>query len=252
MNAYLVDDEPLALKRLSRMLEDVGGVSIAGTSSDPVEAVAAIGQIKPEVLFLDIEMPALSGFDLLAKLGYDPLVVFTTAYDQYALRAFEVNSIDYLLKPVEAEPLRRALAKVDRMLGGQERRTNVRTLAAEVAHELARREPRYLERLPSRVGDKVEFLEVAAVTHFYAKDKVTFAATAQKHYIIDQTIADLEQRLDPRRFVRIHRSTIVSADAIKELYNWFAGKMLVRLKDGKTELGVARDRVAELKSRLGF
>jgi two-component system LytT family response regulator len=252
MNVYLVDDEPLALERLQRLLTGAGGVRILGMSADPMEALAAIADARPDAIFLDIEMPVLSGFDLLSKLSYDPLVVFTTAYDRYALRAFEVNSIDYLLKPIEPAQLRRALAKLTRLLAGQETRRDVRALAAEVAQELARREPRYLDRLPSRAGDKVEFVDAAAVTHFYAKDKLTFAATAHKHYIVDQTIADLEQRLDPRRFIRIHRSTIVSAAAIKELYNWFGGKMLVRLKDGKTELGVSRERVAELKAHLGL
>jgi DNA-binding LytR/AlgR family response regulator len=252
MNVYLVDDEPLALERLRRLLDAAAGVQILGEACDPVQAAGAIESRRPQAVFLDIEMPVLSGFDLLGRLTYDPLVVFTTAYDRYALRAFEVHSIDYLLKPVEAGHLNRALAKLERTLHGEERRADVRALAAEVAQELARREAVYLERLASRVGDKVEFVETRSVTHFYAKDKLTFAAAGHKHYVVDQTIAELEQRLDPRRFFRIHRSTIVSAGAIKELYHWFGGKMLVRLKDGKTELAVSRDRVAALKSRLGL
>lgn len=251
MKAYLVDDEPLALKRLARLLGESGRVVVEGSASDPLEALVEIAKKRPDVLFLDIEMPAMSGFEMLAKLDYQPLVVFTTAYDRYALRAFEVNSIDYLLKPVEREQLERALGKLDRLMRGAEPRSDLRSLVAELAQELEKREGRYLDRLASRIGDKVEFVETSSVTHFYAKDKLTHAATAARHYVVDQTIAELEQKLDPRRFVRIHRSTIVNAAAIKELYNWFGGRMLIRLKDGKTELGVSRERSAELKSRLG-
>jgi len=122
MRAFLVDDESLALKRLQRMLAATGRVEIAGTSTDPVEAVEAIVKAKPDVLFLDIEMPGTTGFQMLSKLDPQPLIVFTTAYDQYALEAFGVNSVDYLLKPIEAAQLARALDKVDRMRGGVEPR----------------------------------------------------------------------------------------------------------------------------------
>src|SRR6267154_6340324 len=117
MRAFLVDDEALALKRLSRMLAATGRVSIAGFSTDPVEAVQAIAEAKPDVLFLDIEMPELNGFQMLSQLDPQPMVVFTTAYDQYALKAFGVNSVDYLLKPVEMESLERAISKVERLRG---------------------------------------------------------------------------------------------------------------------------------------
>ena len=115
MRAFLVDDEPLALERLSRMLEATGRVEIAGSNTDPVSALEQLRRLVPEVLFLDIHMPGLSGFELLAELPAQPLVIFTTAYDRYALEAFRVNAIDYLLKPIEPELLDRALAKAERM-----------------------------------------------------------------------------------------------------------------------------------------
>lgn len=252
MRAFLVDDEPLALRRLARLLEATGSVEVVGTESDPAAAAARLTPGAADVLFLDIEMPGLNGFQLLARLEEPPLVVFTTAFDQYALRAFQANSIDYLLKPVDPAQLDRALAKLERMLGGTESRGNLRGLLSQVAEALESRRPEYLTRIASRVGDKIEFVETLAVTHFYAKDKLTFAATAAKHYVIDQTIADLEQRLDPRRFLRIHRATLVNTEHIRELYTWFGGKMLVRLKDGTTELPVAKERVSELREKLGI
>ena len=258
MKAYLIDDEPLAVSRLTRLLEETGRVEILGSSNDPSVAVNEVRRSNPDVLFLDIEMPGLSGFDVLDKLGQrQPLVVFTTAYDQYALNAFKVNSIDYLLKPVEPAELARALNKLERVLGGAEARGDIKTLLGHVRAMFAERQPEFLARVASRVGDRVEFIDVAAVTHFYAEDKLTFAATAAKHnapakyYALDSSIAELEQKLEPRCWVRIHRATLLNVDAVKELHTWFGGKLLVRLKDGKTELQVARDRVSEVKARLG-
>ena len=252
MKVFLVDDEPLAVSRLRRLLEETGRVEIAGASSDPQEALDQLRRSRPDVLFLDIEMPGMSGFDLLDQLGDpQPLVVFTTAYDQYALDAFKVNSIDYLLKPVEPAKLERALNKLDRILGGGETRGDVGALLKQVRAMVESRAPDYLSRVASRVGDRVEFVEVAQVTHFYAKDKLTFAVTAAKHHALDLSIAELEQKLAPQRWVRIHRSTLLNVDAVKELHTWFGGKLLVKLKDGQTELQVARERAAEVKAKLG-
>ncbi|MEZ5354873.1 MAG: LytTR family DNA-binding domain-containing protein [Bryobacteraceae bacterium] len=254
MNVFLLDDEPLAVKRLARLLEATGRVRIAGSATDPADALGRIPHVAPPIdaLFLDIEMPGLNGFQFLEQLNADPLVVFTTAYDRYALRAFEVNSIDYLLKPVETEALDRALGKLERMLGGVEPRADLRALVDEMTRALGHARTDFLTRVPSRVGDRIEFVDLHTVTHFYAKDKLTYAATAQRHHVIDQTVSDLEQRLDGRRFVRIHRSTLVNLDHVRELYTWFNGRLMVRLKDGKTELPVARERAAELRERLGL
>jgi two-component system, LytTR family, response regulator len=253
MKAFLIDDEPLAIARLRRMLEATGRVDISGSSGDPAQALADLERLRPDVLFLDIEMPEMSGFDLLERLGaVQPLIVFTTAYDQYALDAFKVNSIDYLLKPIESAQLDRALNKLDRILGGSEARGNVEALLKQVRDMVERRPLEHLARVASRVGERVEFVEVAEVTHFYAKDKLTFAVTAIKHHALDLTIAELEQKLDARRWVRIHRSTLLNVDAVRELYPWFGGKLLVKLKDGKTELQVARDRAADVKAKLGL
>jgi two-component system LytT family response regulator len=250
MRAFLVDDEALALKRLSRMLTATGRVSIAGSCTDPVEAVQAIAAAKPDVLFLDIEMPELNGFQMLSQLDPQPMVVFTTAYDQYALQAFGVNSVDYLLKPIEAAQLNRALDKIERMRGGTEPRPELRELLERL---MAARQPEYPDRIASRIGERVEFVELARITHFFASDKLTYAATAAKNYMIDHTIQELEEKLDPRKFIRIHRATLVNIDSVHELHAWFAGRMVLRLKDEKrTELAVSRDRVRAVKQRLGI
>ena len=253
MKAFLVDDEALALKRLQRMLAVTGRVEIAGTSTDPEEAIAAILKTKPDVLFLDIEMPGMTGFQMLSKLDPQPLIVFTTAYNQYALEAFGVNSVDYLLKPIEAPQLVRALDKLDRMRGGVEPRPEVRELLERIAALAAGGgQPAFPERIASRTGERVELIELARVTHFFARDKLTYAATAAKNHVVDHTIQELEQKVDPRKFVRIHRAILLNLDYVHELHTWFAGRMMVRLKDEKhTELTVSRDRVRALKERLG-
>jgi two-component system LytT family response regulator len=253
MKAFLVDDEPIAIDRLRVLIEEHGRVEIVGAGVNPAEVLPAIRSSAPDVLFLDIEMPGLSGFELLERLGPpQPLIVFTTAYDQYALDAFKVNSIDYLLKPIERADVARAIAKLERVLGGTEARGDVAALLEQVRAALARREPEYLVRIASRTGERVDFVDVADVTHFYAKDKLTFAATAAKHYALDLPIVELEPRLDPRQWLRIHRSTLVNIRSIKEVHTWFGGKAVVRLKDGKTELQIPRERVAEVKARLGI
>lgn len=247
LDVYLVDDEPLALKRLARMLEETGRVRVAGTETDPEAALAFLRETTVDALFLDIQMPAMTGFELLARLGEHPPVVFTTAFDEYALRAFEVYSVDYLLKPIEAAHLERALEKLERVAG---KGSDLRPLLESLAAGLSREAP---VRLASRVGDRVQFVEVDRVSHFYAEDKLTHAATEEKSYVLDYTIARLEEMLDPARFVRIHRSVVVNVEWIDEVRSGFAGALVVRLKDrAGTELRVARDRARALRARLGF
>jgi len=253
LSAYLVDDEELALRRLSRMLQETGRVEVTGQTTDPLAAIDHLREELPDVLFLDIEMPGKNGFDVLRDLDEQPLVVFTTAYSQYALQAFETNSIDYLLKPVEPQQLDRALNKLEKIRGGSEPRPDVSLLLQRLSSALQDAKPVYPERIASKSGERVEFVDLARVTHIFAKDKLTYASTQTKDYCVDKTIADLESELDPRRFVRIHRSTIVNTAFVHELYGWFAGRMLVRLNDPKkTELTVARDRVKALKDHLGI
>ena len=249
MRAYLVDDEPLAVKRLGRMLLATGRVVIAGSTNDPQTALEFLRAQPVDVLFLDIQMPGLTGFELLDRLEPQPMVIFTTAYDRYALEAFDVNSIDYLLKPIDPERLDRALDKLERLAARP--RPDIKALAKELAVQLAPN--RRLERIASKVGERTTVLDVARISHFSAKDKLTFAVVGGREHVIDYTLGELEERLDPRRFVRIHRGTIANLAFVQELFPHVDGGVLVRLKDEpKTELSVARDRVRELKDRLGI
>jgi len=254
MRAFLVDDEALALRRLERMLDAAGRVEVVGTSTDPVEAVPRILETKPGVLFLDIEMPGMTGFEMLAGLQPQPWVVFTTAYDRYALEAFGVSAVDYLLKPIEAAQLDRALDKIERMRGASSTPPAMAQLIERLA-AAARgvKAPAYPDRVASKVGERIEFIDLNQVTHFFASDKLTFAATPAKNYAVDYSIQELEQKLDPAKFVRVHRATLVNLAHVQELHSWFAGRMMLRLKDAKhTEIAVSRDRVRAVKERLGI
>jgi two-component system, LytTR family, response regulator len=250
LRAFVVDDEPLALRRLVRLLVKTGRVEIAGDASDPEAAIDAIERVRPDILFLDIQMPRLTGFEMLERLTADPIVIFTTAYDEFALRAFEVNSVDYLLKPIDPERLDQALDKAERF-----RQAGSTPDLAQLVRTIARAYPpdARLSRLASRTGDRTQFVELADITHIYARDKLTYAVASERHLPVDFTIAELEQRLEPAGFVRIHRAMLVNVKFVKELDTWAGGGGVLRLSDAKrTELQVARDRVSRLKDRLGL
>jgi two-component system, LytTR family, response regulator len=249
IKAFLVDDEPLAVRRLSRLLTESGRVEIAGTSNDPVDAIAWLSSHTVDAVFLDINMPGMNGFEMLRMLDPQPDIVFTTAYDHFALEAFRANSIDYLVKPVDQEQLERALNKLER-LGARAAgpKSDPEDLWKRLETALTAQGPHYPERIASRVGDRVLFLELPRVTHFFAEDKLTFAAVKGKPHIIDHTIADLEQKLDPAKFFRIHRSTLLNLAWVNEMDN-----LVVHLKDEqRTELVIARDRARGLRERLGL
>ncbi len=251
MRVYIVDDEKLAISRLTRLLDGTGRVTVVGSSTDPEEALAFLRTHDVDALFLDIQMPGLTGFELLERLDRQPLVIFTTAFDRYALNAFDANSIDYLLKPIEPDRLDRALDKAERFVSSGAARPDMHALARELAAHLSPFGK--LERIASRVGERTTVLDVARISHFVSKDKLTFAVANGHEHVVDFTLSDLETRLDPRRFARIHRATIVNIPFVQELFPAVDGGVLVRLKDaGRTELAVARDRVRDLKQQLGI
>jgi len=238
VRAFLVDDEPLALRRLARLLEATGRVELAGSAPDVEDALPAIAAAAPDVLFLDIQMPGASGFELVARLpeATRPWVVFTTAHDRHALAAFAANAIDYLLKPIRAEDLERALGKLELLL------SSPGAGRASVP-----------DRIASRVGDRVQLVELARVSHFRAEDKYVWAMTDDGEHPLCETLAQLEDRLRASGFVRVHRGVLVNAAFVGEVRVGLGGGLRLRLKDPRrTELTVARDRIRAVKQRLGL
>jgi two-component system, LytTR family, response regulator len=252
LRAFLVDDEPLALTRMKRLLQATGRVEVVGQAGDAAEALRGLADAGADVVFLDIHMPGMSGLDLAHRLPPGPAVVFTTAYDQHALEAFEASAIDYLLKPVERARLERALDRIERLRGDPARGDLAAMLERLTATLRAAPSP-FLRRIPFRTRDGVQFLDVAAITHFIARDRLTHAVTASAAHVVDYGLGDLEAKLDPGKFVRIHRGTLLNLDHLDEVQPWPGGRLLVRVRDPKrTELEVARDRVQALKERLGL
>jgi two-component system LytT family response regulator len=260
LHAFLVDDEQLAIERLQRLLLAFPQIEIVGIATDPATAIKELSDPNSkqiDVVFLDIQMPGINGFELLARLATQPFVIFTTAYDQHALRAFETNAIDYLLKPIEPEQLERALKKLGRVRPvtkpDWQQNPDLPQLLHELTASLQGGRATYPSRIAFRVGERISLLPLDDVTHFIAHEKLTFAVANGRRHCVDQTIADLERRLDPAKFLRIHRAALVNVDWIHEVNSWFAGKVVLTLKDAQhTELTVARDRVRTLKDHLGI
>lgn len=220
-----------------------------GTATDPEVALSTLGTVDIDVLFLDVQMPEMNGFELLAAMSDEPLVVFTTAHDRYALDAFGVTSIDYLLKPIDPAKLARAITKLERLRSSPEPETSERlaALLGRNAHTA------YPTRIASRTGARVQLLEVSAISHFFAEDKLTYAVCGDREHTVDSSIVTLERKLDPEMFARVHRDALVNLAFVAELRGSVAGGLRVCLKDArKTELAVARRRARILKERLGI
>ena len=248
----LVDDEPLALTRLARLLGATGRADVVSRVGDAADALATLDRLGVDVVFLDIHMPGMSGLELAGRLPRGIAVVFTTAYDQHALAAFEANAVDYLLKPIERKRLDRALDKLER-LRDDGSRIDTAAMVGRLAAALRAAPVPFAARLPFRTREGIQLLDVAVVTHFIARDRLTHAVTPTGDHVVDFGLAELEAKLDPAKFLRIHRAALVNLDHVAEIQPWPGGRLLVRLKGAaRTDLEVSRDRVRTLKERLGL
>lgn len=228
IRALIVDDEALARERIGTLLQAATDVTVLAECTGGRDAVEAILQQHPDLVFLDVQMPDLDGFQVLEAVGDDhlPAVVFVTAYDEYALRAFEVHALDYLLKPIEPERFARTLAHARERLGD----TNDRRLQ-DLLDALATRDLP-TDRLVIRTRGKVSFLKPSEIDWIEADGKYVKLHTGRETHTVRQRLGRLEARLAPHGFVRVHRSAIVNVDRIKELEPWFHGEYVVILKDG--------------------
>jgi two-component system, LytTR family, response regulator len=250
VRAVIVDDEPLARTRLKRLLAAHPAIEIAGEAGDGGAACALIDEVSPDLVFLDVQMPGLSGFDVLARLRAKPRVIFITAHDEFAVRAFEEQAVDYLLKPVEPARLERALSRVTGTDAAGARVEEERLARLIDAVERRSAGPR---RIAVRRGPKVILVEPASILFCRAEDKYTVLYTAEGEHILDRTIEDLEQSLDPSTFLRIHRSVIVNLACVRDLTAVEGGRFVVSLKDATgTTLYASRAGAKLLRDKLGF
>ena len=233
LRALIVDDEPLAREGIRDLLEKLGGIEVVGECADGVQAVETIRTGRPDLVFLDIQMPEVSGFDVIEQIGVKamPAVIFVTAYDEHALRAFKVHALDYLLKPVDPERLALAVERGRTYLAGLHK-DEVAGKLEQLLEDLHGGR-RYLERIMVRAPGRITFLNVREVDWIEADgDYVCFHAGGKKHVIRDR-IGDLEDRLDPALFARIHRSSMVRLGQIKEMQPLFSGEYSVLLFTGE-------------------
>jgi two-component system, LytTR family, response regulator len=247
LRALIVDDEPIARRRIRRLLRSVSDVEVAGEHGDGRSALAAIHTGHPDLVFLDVQMPELDGFDVVTQLdpARTPVIIFVTAFDRYALRAFDVHAVDYLLKPVAAARLRLAVDRARERIKRGTTQDGLLTLAREL-----RERPRYLQRLAVRGRGRIVMVDVDAIDWLQAADNYVTVHASGREYLLRETLAALEHRLDPARFVRIHRSTIAALDCIVELQPSSHGDFDVRLRDG-TRLTLSRSWREHLERALG-
>jgi two-component system, LytTR family, response regulator len=232
IRAIIVDDEPLACERIRMLLEGEPELRIVSECRNGKDALRAIEELNPDLVFLDVQMPELTGFEMLDRMdpARMPVVIFVTAYDQYALKAFEVSALDYLLKPFDRERFKRALgrarAELDRRKAGA-----VNEKVLKLLSEL-QRSKKYVDKLIVRAGGRVLFLRADEIDWIEAAGNYVRLHAGKEEYLYRETMTRLEEQLNPDRFARIHRSTIVNIERIKELQPWFRGDYMILLRDG--------------------
>jgi two-component system, LytTR family, response regulator len=247
LRLLIVDDEAPARDRLRRLLAGVEDVDVVGEAADGLQAVDMIGQQAPDVVLLDVQMPGLDGFGVIQALEAPPAIIFVTAYDEYALRAFEVHALDYLLKPFSRERLAAALDRAREALAGEQ---DLAGRLAPLVEGLAA-EGRYLLRLAVRDRDHIRLLSVEEVDWIGIEEEQVVVHVGEQAYPIRRTLAELEAGLDPARFFRAHRSAIVNLDRVREIVPWFKGSHILRLTTG-AEVDLSRSRARALRQMLGW
>jgi two-component system LytT family response regulator len=253
MRVLIADDEPLAREGIRLRLEQHADIDIVGTAGDGPDAIGAIRRLTPDVVFLDVQMPGMSGFDVLSRAGVDsvPVVIFVTAHEQYAIRAFRAHALDYLLKPVDddqfADTLQRARRRLGALRDGETAR-RLRALLNDVSPPVTR--SRYVERLMIKRRGRISFVAADEIEWIEARGDYVRIHAARRAWVVRGTLRELERRLDPDRFLRVHRSTMVGLRSIREVRPLSHGECAVLTASG-TELRVSRTRRAALARAVG-
>jgi two-component system LytT family response regulator len=236
MRAIIVDDEPPARRELRRLLSEFPWLEIAGECGNIAEAAAKIEALSPELLFLDIQMPGGSGFDLLTRLEHVPQVIFTTAHDEHAVRAFEVNALDYLLKPIDPARLSAALARVKN---------------ESVTPAAAPRTDTPLQQLFLRDGPQCWFVPLRDVRLLTSEGNYVRLSWGTKHPLLGRSLSTLERHLDPQRFFRANRQQVINLDFIQNVEMGANGRLHVQLRDGP-EVEISRRQAQLFRAQMSI
>jgi len=242
LRSLIVDDEAPARERLRKLLAQNELVELIGEADNGIKAVEMMEELTPDLVFLDIQMPGLDGFGVIKMLQNLPLVIFVTAYDEYAIQAFEVNALDYLLKPFTKVRLERAIEKAYQEFS---KRTDF-SVKLDALFKTLKEQPRYLERIAVRKGGRIFVLDVAQIDWIGSESGLIFSHTKEEKYITNYALEELASRLNPNMFFRSHRSAIVNLTKIKEIIPWFAGSHRIRLTTG-AEVDLSRNQAKELR-----
>lgn len=241
MRTIIIDDEPLARSLLIELLENENDIEVISECNDGFEGIKAIQELQPDLIFLDIQMPKITGFEMLELLDTPPKVIFTTAYDEYALKAFEVNALDYLLKPVHTERLASALNKVRNYTQGD----------TQIAKGKIPQLPEQMQRIVVKVNGQIKILPLPEVFYLESADDYVKIHVKDKYYLKHQTMNNFEQQLPAHQFVRIHRSYLVNLQHIHKVDLFEKEQYCVVLRND-VRLPVSRSGYAKLKAELGF
>jgi two-component system LytT family response regulator len=251
IRSVIVDDEPLARDRVRMLLAGVDDIEVVGEFGDGRAAVAGIGELRPDLLFLDVQMPEVDGFGVLQLVGAEqmPVTVFVTAYDQYALKAFDVSAVDYLLKPFDRERFLRALARARKQIPSAaspeaDLQARLLSLLQHVNKNI------FLERLVIKSSGRISFLKTDEVDWIEAAGNYVRLHVARESHMLRETMSSIEGRLDPAKFVRIHRGAVVNLERIRDLQPLFHGDHQVTLRDG-SRLTLSRSYRENLERVLG-
>jgi two-component system, LytTR family, response regulator len=250
IRTLIVDDEPLARERLATLLSAEQDIEVIGQCRDGEEAITAIQDHTPDLVFLDVQMPQMNGFDVIEAVGSDrmPLVIFVTAYDQHALRAFQVRALDYILKPFDRERFSEALQRARKQVEREESGDLGRRLLALVK-DLRKDQPK-TDRLVVKSGGRLFFLRMDEIDWIEAAGNYVRLHVGNTSHLLRETMNAIEGRLDPEKFFRIHRSRIVNMERIQEMQPWLNGEYAVLLRTG-TRLTLSRGYREKLQERLG-
>ena len=239
MRVVIVDDERLARQELKSMLATYPGIDIAGECADVKSAIETINELKPDVVFLDIQMPGKTGFDLLEEITFVPEVVFVTAHDEYALKAFEVNALDYLLKPVQGARLSDAIKKVSEKIRKIEDPQNKANALTET------------DQVFVKDGEKCWFVKLGDVRLFESEGNYVRLFFGTQRPLILRSLNYLDERLSNKTFFRASRKHIINLQWIENIESWFNGGLLVKLKGGES-VEISRRQAVKLKEMMSL
>ncbi|HNP18956.1 MAG TPA: LytTR family DNA-binding domain-containing protein [Fulvivirga sp.] len=246
IDCIIIDDEKLARELLLEFLEPYSDIEIVAECSNGKDAVEKINSTKPQLIFLDVQMPGMDGFDVLETIKHKPYVIFTTAYDQYAIKAFDKSAIDYLLKPLDEERFKQAVLRASDRIKADE--SNVEELISSIKGSIEGT-TKYTTHLFVQKSEKLLNIEVRDIVHLEASGDYTVITTKADQYLSSSGIGKLEEKLDPELFIRIHRSTIINLNALKEIEKHFNGGLIVKMENGKS-FPVSRTYAKQIRKKV--